>query len=90
MALKTVTSEDLTEKACAYLGLPKNKIFNETREQPGVSLRWALQYVLRKRFGESYTGIARRMGFATHGTVIYGVKKIQGLVKKARILSREN
>jgi len=67
-------------KVTEHFGIPIIRLFSPTRDQDVVEVRQCIWHVLYTYEKKNYTALGRYFK-RDHATVLYGVKKVDGMLK---------
>ena len=82
----TVHTEDVIKSICEFYGVKPTQLKGPKRDSSLVKARQVAMYLLKKELGLTLVEIGNLLGGRDHTTIMYGVEKMEGLVKdKAKV-----
>lgn len=82
----TLHAEDIVSGVCQFYNIKTTQLKGPRREASLVKARQITMYLLQKELGLTLVEVGNVLGGRDHTTVMYGVKKIEGLlVEKSRV-----
>ena len=86
---RRITSAQAVSFCCNYFKISKEAFFSRSKSRDITNCRHHAMYILKNYTVKSYPEIARDLGNLDHTTVMYGFRRIKGLVEKDSVLERE-
>ncbi|MBO6508542.1 MAG: chromosomal replication initiator protein DnaA [Roseibium sp.] len=86
---RSIKVEEIQQVVCKHYSVTKADLLSSCRARTLVRPRQIAMYIAKVVTGRSLPEIGRRFGNRDHTTVLHAVRKIEGMVKKDKVLAQE-